>query len=238
MRNTVLFALIALISLPASAQLFKRRKGEDPIINMENFDKRRFTYGYFLGFNQYDFKFDYIDDEGDVQVASTTGFNVGLIGNMRLHKYLDLRLEPGIYFTTRELGFPNNAAFSSDNDRLREVKSTYIHVPLLLKFNAKRYNNIRPNIFGGVSTSLNLSSNEDNPDDNASGTFRMKRSTFYYEFGIGLDFYTPYFKFTPSVRGVFALSDELVRDNDPNSPWTSNIDQMSTRGVFVNFTFQ
>ena len=238
MRNIALLALVLLISIPADAQLFKRRKGEDPIINMENFDKQRFTWGYFLGFNQYDFKFDYIENLGDVQVAKTVGFNVGLVGNMRVNDYVDFRLEPGIYFTTRELGFPPNAAFTSDSQRIREVKSTYIHVPLLLKLNAKRYNNIRPNVFGGISTSLNLSSNEENIDDNSSGTFRMKRSTFYYEIGAGIDFYTPYFKFTPSIRGVFAINDELVRDADPNSPWTGNIDQMSTRGVFVNFTFQ
>ncbi len=238
MRNIALFSLLILMSIPADAQIFKRRRGQDPIINMENFDKQRFTWGYYLGINQYDFKFEYRDNEGDVQVAKTTGFNVGLIGNMRLNEYIDLRIEPGIYFTNRELGFPNNPAFTSESDRIREVKSTYIHVPLLLKFNAKRYNNIRPNIFGGVSLSRNLSSNEENIDDNSSGTFRMTKSTYYYEFGIGVDFYTPYFKFTPSVRGVFAISDELVPDNDPNSPWTGNISQMSTRGVFVNFTFQ
>ena len=47
-----------------------------------------------------------------------------------------------------------------------------------------------------------------------------------------------YFKFTPSIRGVFALTDELVPDEDPNSPWTGNIDSMKTRGIFINFTFE
>jgi len=66
----------------------------------------------------------------------------------------------------------------------------------------------------------------------------MKRTTYYYELGFGVDFYLYYFKFTPSIRGVFALNDELVRDNDPNSPWTSNIQKMQSRGIFINFTFQ
>jgi hypothetical protein len=34
------------------------------------------------------------------------------------------------------------------------------------------------------------------------------------------------------------MSDELVQDDDPNSPWTGNINSMSSRGVFINFTFQ
>lgn len=90
----------------------------------------------------------------------------------------------------------------------------------------------------GLSTSINLASDEDSKDDNSAGVFRMKTNTYYYELGFGIDFYTQYFKFTPSIRGVFALNDELVRDNDPNSPWTGNIESLKTRGVFINFTFQ
>ena len=67
--------------------------------------------------------------------------------------------------------------------------------------------------------------------------FRVKRWVQSYEMGFGIDFYTEYFKFSPSIRGVFGLNDELVRDNDPNSPWTGNIESMKTRGVFINFTF-
>ncbi len=209
------------------------------LANLENFDKRRFSWGYFLGFNTYDFKIDYknqyADNNTDIAVKTSPGFNVGLIGDMRINEYLNLRLEPGLYFTQRDLTFPG---FSEQRNYLREVKSTYIHVPLLLKVSTKRLNNIKPFIIGGVSTSINLSSEQDHPEDNEFGKFRMTRSTNYYELGFGIDFYLFYFKFTPSIRGVFAFSDELVPDDDPNSPWTGNIDKLSTRGVFINFTFQ
>jgi hypothetical protein len=108
----------------------------------------------------------------------------------------------------------------------------------LIKFSADRLNNFRPFVLAGASTSLNLSSNENNPDDNSVGQFRMKTNTFYYEFGLGLDLYLPYFKFSPSLRGIFAINDELVRDANPNSIYTSNVEQMRTRGIFLNFTFQ
>ena len=126
----------------------------------------------------------------------------------------------------------------SDSDLLREVKSTYVYFPLLLKISTKRINNIKPFILTGISTAINLSSNEKNPDDNSAGEFRMKKNAQFYELGFGIDFYLDRFKFTPSIRGVFALNDELIRDKDPNSPWTSNINKMQTRGVFINFTVQ
>ena len=66
----------------------------------------------------------------------------------------------------------------------------------------------------------------------------MAKWTNFYEVGLGIDLYLEYFKFTPSLRGVFSFNDELIRDNDPNSPYTGNVGSMKTRGVFLNFTFQ
>jgi len=219
----------------ANAQLFSREK----LLNRETEDKRTLSWGYFLGFNSYDYNFDYISqtygDDTDIEVQGEVGFNVGLLGDLRLTKYLNLRLEPGLSFTKRNLTFPG---FDEPKDYLREIKSTYIHIPLLLKVSTKRLNNIKPFIIGGVSTSFNLSSNEDHPDDNAQGQFRSTSTNFYYELGFGIDFYLYYFKFTPSIRGVFGTNNELIPDNDPNSSWTGNIQKMSSRGVFINFTIQ
>ncbi len=217
----------------AEAQLFSKER----ILNNENFDKARWSWGYFLGFNSYDFKIEYINETGepDIEVQTAPGFNVGLIGNLRINDYLDLRLEPGLYYTERNLIYPG---FEEERDFLRETKSTYIHIPLLLKVSTKRLNNFKPFIVGGISTSVNLTSNEQNPEDNSVGRFRMTKDTYYYELGFGIDFYLFYFKFTPSIRGVFALNDELVRDESPNSPYTSNINKLMSRGVFLNLTFQ
>lgn len=233
MKNIFLVVLLFLTVQTAEAQIFSGER----LINNENFDKARWSWGYFLGFNSYDFKFEYINETGepDIEVQKAPGFNVGLVGNLRFNDYLDLRLEPGLYYTERNLFFPG---FEEERDFLREVKSTYIHIPLLLKVSTKRLNNFKPFLIGGVSTSINLTSDEKNPEDNTVGRFRMATNTYYYELGFGIDFYLFWFKFTPSIRGVFALSDELVRDENPNSPYTSNIDKMMSRGVFINFTFQ
>jgi hypothetical protein len=221
-----------------NAQLFTKEKVAN---NIDNLDQKFLSWGYFLGFNQYDFKFDYNEDLRDILVDKTFGFHLGLIGDMRINNYMNLRLEPGVFFTTRNLRYDESyfaGTDFNDSDLLREVKSTYIHIPLLLKVSTKRINNFKPFIIGGFSTALNLSSNQDNPDDNSAGEFRMKKNTYFYEIGFGIDLYLLYFKFTPSIRGVFAINDEIVRDADPNSPWTGNVAKMQTRGIFINFTFQ
>jgi len=238
MKKLFLVLLFIFSAQITSAQLFTKEK----IRNQENIDKMKYSWGYYLGFNDYDFNFDYNQDREDIQVQKTLGFNVGLVGNMRINDYLDLRIEPGLIITGRNLIYDESYFDGLDfnnSDLIREVRSTYIHFPLLLKFSAKRFNNIKPFVVGGFSAALNLSSNEENPEDNTVGQFRTKRGMLFYELGIGIDLYLFYFKFTPSIRGVFALNDELIRDNDnANSPWTSNVHTMKTRGLFINFTFQ
>ncbi|WP_299338473.1 porin family protein [uncultured Psychroserpens sp.] len=238
MKKVLIVLALLIASQNASAQLFSKEK----IRNQENFDKKLLTWGFYLGLNNYDYQFNYEEDQPDILVETNFGFSVGLISNLRINDHLDLRFEPGLFITQRNLQYDpsyfNGFEEPTSSDLLREVKSTYVHFPLLLKVSTKRINNFKPFIIGGFSTSLNLSSNEENPDDNASGQFRTKKNVVFYELGFGIDFYNQWFKFTPSIRGVFALNDELVRDEDPNSPWTSNITTMKTRGIFLNFTFQ
>ncbi|MEC4004649.1 porin family protein [Flavobacterium sp. SUN052] len=230
--------LICILFLILSFQSHSQSKGifaKDPIINLENFDKQRVYYGYFLGFNTYDFKIDYINTPTtDIIVKSNTGFSVGVVGDLRLHEYINLRFEPGLYYSQKNLTFPG---FAKALDREREVRSTFIDFPLLLKFSSKRIGNVRPYLVGGVSATLNLASNSKSLDDNAQQRFRVKPWTQNYEIGFGIDLYLEYFKFSPSIRGVFGLNDELIRDNNPDSPWTGNIASMKSRGVFINFTF-
>ncbi|WP_435412385.1 porin family protein [Psychroserpens mesophilus] len=237
MKRVFIILALLIVSQTASAQLFSREK----IKNNENFDKARLSWGFFLGLNSYDYQFNYEEDLKDILVETNVGFSVGLVSNLRITEYLDLRFEPGLFITQRNLMYdPSyfNGIEFNNSDLLREVKSTYVHFPLLLKVSTKRLNNFKPFILAGISTSLNLSSNEENPDDNSAGQFRTKKNVLFYELGFGIDFYNQWFKFSPSIRGVFALNDELVRDVDPDSPWTSNITTMKTRGIFLNFTFQ
>ncbi len=201
----------------------------------QNWDKQKIFWGYFLGVNKKDYKISYNTNNAFIVSTPSLGFEVGLIGDLRLHKNISLRLEPGLSSNTKELAFTH--IYGGQKDSIREVNSTYFRIPLLLKFNTDRLDNMRPYVIGGVSYDYNFSSNQDNPDDNEQGEFRTKKNNFSYELGIGVDLYLPYFIFSPSIRGVFAINDELVRDNNPNSPWTGSVDYFGTRGVFIKFSF-
>jgi hypothetical protein len=211
MKKTVVLILLVLTTKGYS-QFTKSMFSKDPIINLENWQKQRVYFGYYLG------------------------FNVGVVADLRLQEYINLRFEPGLYYTKRDLYYPN---MPLQKDYLREVNSTYIHFPLLLKFSSLRTGNIRPYLVGGMSTTLNLSSNSKSQDDNNEGKFRVKPWTAAYELGFGIDIFSEYFIFSPSIRGMFGITDELIRDNPAKgpSPWTDNIDSMKSRAILINFTF-
>jgi hypothetical protein len=221
-----------------SATLFAQKERVD---NLPTFDSRKLHYGFYLGINQNDFKLNLKESNypnAQIQVLSTAGFNVGLIADFRLHDNLNLRFEPGLMSNTKSIIFNHLTSTPNPQDSVREIGSTYLHVPLVLKMSTNRLGNLKPYLLAGISYDHNFSSNEANQDDNASGEFRLKTNNFMYELGMGIDFYLPYFKFSPSIRGVFALNNEIKYDDDPNSPWTSPVNFLGTRGIFLTFAFE
>lgn len=237
--KTLLFSLIFIYSGLTTLQA---QFNENPVLNLQNEDKKILNWGYYLGFNQYDFKVDYKQHDysndyyyDEMLTSKSIGFNVGLIGELRINNYLDLRLEPGLYYNQRDVGFRGTA---TSPGVIVPVKSTYIHIPLLLKASTKRLGNIKPFIVGGAATSFNLSSNDGNSEDISQGTISMRKSNYYWEVGFGIDIYLRYFKFSPSIRGSFAMQDEITRDKPGDGAYLNNITGTYSRAIFVNFTFE
>ena len=233
-KKVILFGFLLL----NSASFFAQR---ERVENLPTFDDKKIHYGFYLGLNQNDFKLNLRNStvfDADITIEPTYGFNVGLIAELRLHKNLSVRLEPGLVSNSKRILFNHLNTSSNPQDSIREIGSTYLHFPVVFKFSTDRYKNIRPYLLAGVSYDYNFSSNEANQDDNSAGQFRMKTSNFMYEVGMGIDIYLAFFKFSPSIRGVFAINNEIKYDDDPNSQWTAPVNFMGTRGVFLNFAFE
>ena len=235
MKKAIILSI--LISLFIRENTYSQR---EKIINLPNEEKKTLNFGFYLGMISSNYDIEYkesIYSETQVVVEGGYGFKLGVIGEWKLNKNLSIRLEPGIASNVNKLYF-NNRALLTERDSVREVPKTYLHIPLMVKFATNRLNNIRPFVIGGVSYDLNFSSNQDNPEDNLSGEFRMTKHNFMYEIGVGMDFYMDWFKFSPSIIGVFAINNELHPDNnDATSPYTGPIKSMKSSGIFLKLVF-
>ncbi|UFK97306.1 porin family protein [Kaistella faecalis] len=261
MRNTVLkINLITAIFVVSSlnAQLFRNK---DRMDNLEGFDNQKFSYGFFLAGNNYDYKmvlnpmFGMDGQKNLVQSKSSYSFGAGLIGKLRLNDHFDLRFEPGLQFVERELmfntqsndqyagGTNSNTPFTprtlTDADKLRTVKSTYVDLPLLIEVHGDRWYNSRPYAAAGVNWMMNLQSNSKAADDNSQGLFRTTASNFAWSAELGIQFYFSRFKLTPGFRGTFMINDEMVADNPDTPPyWTSAISSAKTRALMFVLKFE
>ena len=224
--------------------MFSSMYGQD--YNLENLktdDKKRLRFGYYLGLNLVGAKMEYLPTTSGLPfrlfIKPKPSFDVGLLADIRINEFINIRFHPGVAFVEREIRFPFEETPTIPKPLIeRRVKSNYARFPLGIKFNTRRIRNARPFVMGSVSYNINITSEETNPEDNNSGTFRMKRNMYAWEFAIGTDIYLPYFKFTPSIHGLFALNNEIVPDKNPNSDFTKHIASMKSRGIFLRFTFE
>ena len=77
------------------------------------------------------------------------GFNVGVLGEMRLSEHLQLRVTPTMYFGSRHIVLLNHSVMGpngSPMEQRQNMKSVYIATPIDLIFAAPRFNNHRPYI--------------------------------------------------------------------------------------------
>lgn len=233
--------------------------------NMEAMDTYKFTYGFYLAANNFDYKMVLNPTYGTdgnknlVESKPTYSFGAGLIGKMRLNEFLDLRIEPGLHFVQRELTFNTfdkvNEMYRSgyplpdgsvvppitptDVDIKRTVKSTYVDVPILLEIHGDRWYNSRPYAAAGINYLMNLQSNERSEGDNSVNTFRTTTHNFGWSAEIGIQFYFSRFKLTPAVRGTFFTNNELVQDKSTTPPyWTPAISTMQSRAFMLVLKFE
>lgn len=265
MRKNLIIALSLTVASIANAQF---RPNNDRSENRTETDQKKFSFGYFLGTNMMNYKIvpkaqknpvpgvppisedDGVNDYGLVYLdqESKAGFSVGLIAKMRVNDYIDLKSEPGLHFGQRILYFRNAPLAGSegtyeenleDTNVKREVKSTYVEIPLLLNFHGDRWYNTRPYIQGGLGYLMNLQSNEKKEDDNATGVFRTTTNNFNWQAEIGVEIYFKRFKLTPALKGMFFFNNEIVPDKVGTDPyWTGSLNSISTRAFVFSLKFE
>lgn len=232
-------ALLCLSLLPPAAHAQKRKIQNRPYI-----DQRRFHYGFSVGLNLQDYELEntnFVTEDGELwyaDVASyTPGFSVGVLGELYLNKYLALRLLPTLHFGSKDIVFRNyNAPDEAEQTERQQVKSTYISLPLDLKFSAPRFNNYRPYMMVGVNPMYDLSTKK-------GERLRFKPMNLFLEFGFGCDYYFPFFKFIPELKFCFGLSNIINRDKNDLSDqsltkFRDAVGEGSSKMVVLTFYFE
>jgi hypothetical protein len=207
------------------------------------YDDKLLHFGFSLGFNLMDFDITpsktYLEQDGyypEVSVLNP-GINIQIVTNLRPGKYFDLRFLPGVAFGQRNIRYYNYKTLETIDEKQR-IESSFLEFPLLLKYKGARLNNTRPYIIGGLNYRYDLAGKKEY-DDEKPIYLRLKRSDLCYEFGAGLDFYLPYFKFSVELKMSNGLRDVLVHQPAPGYPqYVNAIEKMKSQVWVIAFHFE
>jgi len=228
--------LVALLGIVSTANAQNRK-----ILNLPNYDRQTLHFGFLLGVNSLDFvtkpvkDIRALDSLNIIQNGSGAGFSLGIIGNLHLGDNFDLRFLPTLSFGERKITYTiNYKTFDSLVTRNKPVESTLLEFPLLLKFKSSRHANFRTYVIGGVKPMIDLAS-QNKVDDKGEKILKLKKNDLAFEIGMGFDFYSQYFKFTPEFKMAYGLSNLLVQENNI---FTGGLDALRSKAFYFSITFE
>ncbi|MFT7588423.1 MAG: hypothetical protein ACI959_000633 [Limisphaerales bacterium] len=228
---SILTLLIAalLFAIPASAQM-----------NVKQFDakysKKPYHFGITMGYNISDFRVStsdkFLASDSVLAVESVTGpgFNLGIITNLRLGNQFDLRFIPSLVFAEKKLQYE----LFQDGTDSRTIESIFVSFPILLKYKSEPHRDFRMYVIAGGKYTYDLGSNA--KARNAEDQVKIGRHDFNIEAGIGMEFYFPYFIFSPEIKFSHGLFD--VHSIDQNLQLSNVLGRLLTRAVTFSIHFE
>ena len=207
--------------------------------NLPNYDRQKIHFGFLLGVNKTDFvirripEFNMLDTLYTVESAPQSGFNLGIIVNLKLGENFDLRFVPDLAFSQRNLEytFKTNGKF---NTIVKEVESTFLEFPLDLKFKSNRVNNYRVYVVAGVKYGIDMVS-QAKVENKDKQFVKLQKNDYGYQIGFGFDFYLERFKFSPEIKMYNGVRNLLV---DDSAIYSTSLRALYSKIFLISLTFE
>ena len=236
MKTSVKLIIILLLFVAS----FEAANGQRIIVkNQEKYDKQWIHFGFLLGTNKTNFKVSRAENllindsvlflSGDGQ----TGFDLGIISNLRIAENFDLRFTPLLAFSQRNMTYNMTLKVAGQSIVTKKIESTFIQFPLTLKFKSNRVNNYRFYVLGGAKYMVDLVSQAAVESDEQ--LVKLKKYDYGYEIGLGMDLYLTLFKFAPEIKMYQGIPNILANDN---AVYTTSLSGLKSRIWSISFTFE
>jgi len=213
-------------------------------LNLPDYTHRHVHFGFIIAVNTASFfvaptpnlagKFD--DSLRTIRSIPQAGFDLGIVTELGISRYLKLRFVPSLGFTDRQLQY----YFETPHDTFtttKDIQSVFLNFPLDLKLISKRLNNFEAYVLAGGKFAKDLFSQKDVNQQlaGANATVRLLPNDWYYEAGGGIEFYLPYFKFGIELKVSQGTRNLIVPDN---SVYTQSIQGLYSKTYLLSFTFE
>ena len=237
MQKAIKYLIILLLSLGSNDSYAQRSQKPQ---NLIRYDFQKLHFGFTLGINELNFNIkknsNTLTNDTLLTLLSNSqnGFNLGIVSNLRIGKYTDLRFIPTLVFGERHLHYGFIDSNQASDEKIKRIESTLIDFPVYIKYKSARYNNFRTYVLAGVKYSLDIASQE-KINDEGQEIVKLKRDDLMGEIGFGIDYYLEYFKFSPEIKLSYGILNLLSEDE---TVYTKSINRLSTNGWMISFTFE
>ncbi len=225
----------------APAMNVEAKQFNDKLLNRPYADMRKWHLGFSVGTHTQDLSFShngFTTENGETwfmeQPSFSPGFNVTGLFELRLNDYFSVRFSPGMYFGNKVVKMIDT---TNRTEEQQNIKTSYVVLPVDLKFAAQRYRNMRPYIIGGGMAAFDVAKKR-------SDFLQLKTADMYLTVGFGCDFYLPYFKLIPELKFCFGFADVLQHDrpdlaDDPGKmKYTQSLKKVTSQMVVLSFYFE
>lgn len=210
---------------------------QDERMNNAEHDEKKYYFGITLGFNAAQYKvsqsnyFTEYDTIKDITPLWRPGFQLGIMGNLKLSKFIDIRTIPSFVLREKALQFTQTMSLTKDTTFTNSFESILFSLPFELKFKSDRMTNFRFYVCAGakIDYDFNANTNSKRIDE----IIRVKPFDVGYNLGLGFEFYFPNFIFSPEIKISNGLGNSLDRNSD--EPTNKAIDKLTTRMLIIGF---
>lgn len=212
-----------------------RSSGQRTILNMADHDDKLYYFGITFGINYSVYRINYTQSFANtdtfvrIQPHWQPGFNLGLMGTLKLTNFVDFRFVPSLVFSEKRLAYNYGPAYN-DSSVARSIESIYMHLPFQFKFKSDRIKNFRFYGLAGGKFDYDLAANA--RSHRADEFLKIAPTDFGFEFGVGFEFYNPNFIFSPEIKLSQGLSNQLFADH--GLQLTNAIQRLSTRMIMIS----
>jgi hypothetical protein len=210
--------------------------------NLPAFDRRLYHFGFTLAYNRADFYLDarpranVRDSLQRMRSVSQPGFDLGIVSSLHLNKNWSLRFLPALSFQDHVFRYSFLETDSTAREVDKRIGSTFIDVPLNIKFRTDRVRNFAAYVIGGAKWSVDMASNENINDQGADEVIlKMHSNDYAAQIGGGFDFFLQYFKFGIELKLSVGLRDIMIHEDDR---FSRPIERARTRKYLLSFTFE
>jgi hypothetical protein len=233
-------ALLALLASESLAQGLQTNKKNFYGINQGDYEHRRMHYGFFLALHSTTFRIQHSDlfvptnpPNADSSVAITPknipGFGLGILMNYRFARYFSVRVLPTVSFYNREIQYRFAGGFQSSQTK----ESTNIELPILLKYQSERRDNIRMYLVAGIKASIEANTKK---KEGAGERLSTSNKDLAIEYGAGFDLFYEFVKFSPEIRFSHGLLNLL--DRNRINLYNAGLNRVSTHTVSLYLHFE